>query len=375
MPPENFEFRISFKRLLIGLLITVVPMSLVGLYAITKSDKELQATIGTHFKIHAESTAQQVAQVIHDRVVLAGTLATEPSVVTAVRDSNQTYEGLSEEAIQSRIKAIDQRWNETPPPPEVRQILSSDAAERMRRFMELDPRFLRVTVTDQWGATVAATHKTLDYLQADEDFWQSIYAEGRGSIHLTDILYDEVTRSSYIGIGVPVLERDTNRFLGAVDALVDVSSVIRSVEQPFLRLHTTLVKDDGTVISAPEANLSMNMTSQEFVAVEDALETIEGRQTGYLVSDISRLGRRLIGFADTGLKEDYRNLGWVVLVSQDASEAFASIRFVGRLTAFLALVGLAMVVFVAMYFSLHRREPYEDVHPMRDSKQTGESPA
>jgi hypothetical protein len=353
----------------VGLLVTVVPISLVGLYAITKSDRELKGTVGSHFKLFAEYTARGVSQIVHDRVVLAGTIATEQSVVDAVQAANRRYEGMSEEAISARINGIEEAWNARNSPPVLREVLSSDAATRLRRFQEIDPRFLRITVTDARGATVAATHKTLDYFQADEDYWQSISAEGRGAISLTDILYDDVTKTSYIGVGVPVLDEGTNRFLGTVDALVDVSNLIRSVEQPSLQLHTTLVKGDGTVISAPEADLSMNLKSEEFAAVRDSLQTITGRQTGYLITEIPKVGLTLIGFADTGLKEDYQNLGWVVLVSQDANEAFASIRFVGRLTGFLALLGLAMVVFVAMYFSMHRREAYEDRHPMGDAEE------
>ena len=120
--------------------------------------------------------------------------------------------------------------------------------------------------------------------------------------------------------------------------------------------------NDGTVISAPEVDLSMKMQSAEFAAIQDAMTTIEGRQTGFLVTEVTGQDRRVIGFADTGLTEDYRNLGWIVLVSQDASSAFASIEFVGRLTAFLAFTGLAMVTLLAVYFSLHRRQEYEYLH-------------
>ena len=111
----------------------------------------------------------------------------------------------------------------------------------------------------------------------------------------------------------------------------------------------------------------MKLKSEEFAAVEDALTTIAGRQTGYLVADVSGLGRRVIGFADTGLKEDYQNLGWVVLVSQDSREAFASIRFVGRLMWLLALVGLAMVTLLAVYISLHGRRPCVDIQQEEES--------
>jgi len=47
----------------------------------------------------------------------------------------------------------------------------------------------------------------------------------------------------------------------------------------------------------------------------------------------------LIGFADTGLNRDYQNLDWFVLVSQNAREAFAVTRGIGRMIAFMALIG------------------------------------
>ena len=364
MASDRFELRISYRRLLIGLLVTVVPISLVGLYSIEKSHDELQNTVGTHFKIVAESTAREVSQFIHDRVTNVGTIATEPSIIDQITASNRSYQGMSDQSVTARIQRTEEEWNTQASKAAVERLLTSRASARLRRYLELDPRFLRITVTDERGATIAATHKTLDYFQADEDFWQGIYAEGRGAVSLTDILYDDVTKSSYIGVGVPVLEESSNRFIGTVDALVDVSSLFGVVNQshPPLNLRTTLVTEDGTVISAPDVNLSMKMQSAEFVAIQDALTTIEGRQTGYLVTDVTGQDQRVIGFADTGLTEDYRNLGWVILVSQEASAAFASIEFVGRLTAFLAFTGLAMVTLLAVFFSLHRRQEYEYLH-------------
>ena len=376
MASERFELRISYKRLLIGLLVTVVPICLVGLYVLTTSDRELQRTIGTHFKIAAESTTHEISQFINDRVVHVGTLAVAPTILDVVSSANRSSQGQSQDAFAERIRKIEEGWNTPASAATVNQILSSPAATYLRRAVELDPRFLRITVTDEHGATVAATHKTLDYFQADEDFWQSISANGRGAINVTNVLYDEVSKSSYIGIGVPVVEPGTNRFLGALDALVEVSSLFRVVNQahPPLNLLTSLVREDGTIISAPETNLSMNLKSQEFLTVQEALTTMQGRQTGYVVADIPGLGRRVIGFADTGLKDDYKNLGWLVLVSQDAREAFAAIRTVGRLTAFLAVIGLAMVTLLAVYFSLHRRQPYGVMEEVRDQPQVSVEP-
>ena len=104
MATDQFEFRVSFKRLLIGMLLTVVPICLVALYAITQTDSELQRTIGTHFKIAAGATAYTVSQFIHDRVVDVRTMATEPSVLNVITAANRTYPRMSEDAITSRMK-------------------------------------------------------------------------------------------------------------------------------------------------------------------------------------------------------------------------------------------------------------------------------
>jgi hypothetical protein len=365
MASERYEVRVPFKRLLIALLLTVVPISIAGLYTLSLSERSLEKTIGTHFKTIAESTALEVSQFIHDRVLNVGAMANASAVIDEITAANRTYAGMSESAVGERIQRIERSWNTPASDTPVKTMLSSRASRLLRRLQSLDPRFLRITATDERGTVVSATHKTLDYFQADEDFWQGIYAQGRGSVSLTDVLYDEVTKSHYIGIGVPVLEEDTNRFIGTVDALVDLSSLFPFVSRLQLgpTARASLVKEDGTIIVAPETSLSMNLKSEVYAAVQDALRTLQGRQTGYVVADVRGGLRTLIGFADTGLKDDYRNLGWLVLISQDAREAFAPTRAVGRMIAFMALVGLATVVFLGVYFSLHRTQRLTDIHP------------
>lgn len=363
MPSERYEIRVPVKRLLIGLLLTIVPICLAGLWTISQSERALVNTIGTHFRTIAEGTATEIAAYIHERVVNVSVMANEPTVVDAVTAANLAYQGMSEAAISGRIQRIENEWNTPAAEATVRGMLASRASRTLRHHRELDPRFLRVTITDARGGTVAATHKTLDYFQADEDFWQAIYAQGRGTVNLTDILYDEVTKSNYIGIGVPIVEEGTQRFIGAVDALVDVTSLFPFVNRVQLgsTSRAALVKEDGTIIAAPGVVFSMNLKSDIYATVKDALQTLHGRQTGYMVADVSGGARKLIGFADTGLKADYRNLGWVVLVSQDSLEAFAPVRTVSRFLAFMALLGLAVVVFFGVYFSLHRRPEMTDI--------------
>jgi len=370
MSEESFELRVSIRKLLIGLLLTVIPISLAGLFSITQSDKALEKMIGGHFKTIAESSSAEISHLVHDWVIEVTGIAMEPAIVDAVAAANRAYQGMNDDAVSARIQKIDQQWATPASDASVKEVLSTPASRLLRRHREHDPRLLRITVTDGKGATIAATHKTLDYYQADEEYWQNIYAQGRGAVSLTDILYDEATKSHYIGVGVPVLEEGTNRFIGTADALVDVSSIFPAVNRVQIGPsgRTLLVKEDGTVISASQAILPLKAKSDEYAAFLDAKSTLPAMGSGYLVADLRGAGRNLIGFADTGLKQNYPNLGWFVLVSQDAREAFAPIRLVGRLFGFVSLLGLASVTILAAYFALHRRRPFTEIGELRQER-------
>ena len=123
----------------------------------------------------------------------------------------------------------------------------------------------------------------------------------------------------------------------------------------------SLLRGDGTIIFGPEVSLSMNLKAAEHAALDDALGNPKAREIGYVVADLPGGGRNLVGFADTGLKRDYRNLDWVVLVSQDAGEAMAAIRGISRFALLMVILGLLMVVLFSVYFYLHRRQQTTDI--------------
>ncbi len=372
---ERLILHIPLKKLLIGLVLTVCPICILGLYSLSQSHRSLQRTVGNQFKTMADNVAAATSQFINDRVIQVGAIAALPEIAEAAAAGNHSHEGQSDEALKAKFDRIEKIWNTPAGEALVNQILSNKASRLLRRQRELDPRLLRITVTDAKGAVVAASHKTLDYYQADEEYWTNIYAQGRGAVSVTDILFDEATHSNYIGIGVPVMEEGTSRLIGTLDALVDVTSLFPVIQR--LQLggsgRTLLVKDDGTVISGPQSNLAMKLKADEFLAVKDALGTLQGRQTGYVVADLPARGGTVIGFSDVGLKADYEKLNWVVLVCQDAREAFAPIRVIDRLLALMSVIGLLGVGFLAIYFSLHRTRPMTEIGDLRRAAQaTGE---
>lgn len=364
MPTEgSFEPRIPYTRVLIILICIIVPVSIYGLYTISTANSSMEETIGSQFKVLADSNAHEISVFIHDRVAEAAMIAAAPVVAETIRTANARYRGMGEEAVQQRIQNIEEVWSKPAGDAWVKEIVGNPASTYLRNMLKLDPRFLRMTVTDERGATVAATHKTLDYYQADEEFWQGIFAGGRGAVSVTDVLHDELTRANYVGIGVPILEPGTERLIGTLDALVDVSMVSQIVQRSSLGpgSRMSLVKADGTIISAPNTTLAMNMQSQDFDAVSEVLATQQGRSKGYVVATFPSGGEHLVAVSDTGLKADYKLLDWYVLVAQDTRQAFAPIRSANTLISFVALAGLVFLTLLVVVYDLHRKRAYVDI--------------
>lgn len=358
MPGDRYELRLPLRRLLTGLLLTVIPICAIGLIVVSRAGQALDRQWGRYFRTIAEFTASEIGGFFHERILAVGTLAVDPLIVETVKQANARYEGVPEAAVSERINQIERDWNQPRGEAAVKNVLGNPAARLLVKWRDRDRRFLRLTLTDRQGAVVAATHKTLDYFQADEDFWQAIYAQGRGAVHVTDVLYDDVTKSHYVGLGVPVMDEETNTFIGALDALVEVSSLFPLLHR--LELGPTsrmiLVKHDGTVIHAPSVNLAMNVKSAEYFAAQESMTSGPARWSGYVIAPLPGGEPVIVGYGSPGLEESFPNLNWRVLVAQNTRDAFAPTRGVLRLLYLMILAGLAAVTVLTMYFALHRRQ-------------------
>jgi hypothetical protein len=122
-----------------------------------------------------------------------------------------------------------------------------------------------------------------------------------------------------------------------------------------------LVRDDGTVIQASGVTPSMKIKSEEYAAIRDALGTLRGREAGYIYATLSHGVPYLIGFADTGLREAYPNLPWIVIASQEESEASGPVRNMAGFALLMMIFALLMLTLLAAYVFLHRQQKLEDI--------------
>ena len=361
--PAPLIFHITGRKLVIVLLLTVVPVSLAALYAATRAGDASVTAAGQHVETIAQSVASVVKERIEAKVVETAIMASDAAVQDAVRTANLQYFRVQDDVIRERLLAKDKIWDTAAGADLVEEMMSSPASESLRRKLTVDPSFLRVTVTDLKGGTVAATHKTLDFYQADEEYWQDIYFYGRGVVSLTDVLYDDATKNHYIGVGVPVV-KETNQIIGTLDALVQITSLASALQRTDLGAggKVVLAKKDGSVIFGSDGlTLSDNAHSPEVDTVVDRKGSFEGRTSGYFTSTFPGDREIRLAFAHVGLEEQYPKLDWMIVAGEDASGGLGGVAGVVALVMGIALLSLACVVFFLVYFALHRQSEIEEV--------------
>jgi hypothetical protein len=368
MPLDTLEFRTSLQKLLVGLILILVPLTVFGFYVALQGDSHVRQVVGEQFRSITLTSAEFTSDFIAGSVRDVSVVANSPTLIQAVISANRQYENLSEEAVRGKAEAIEQTWNGVEGDGLSRNILASDLARQLRRVRELNPKLLKLTVADAIGATVAATDRPSHYFQTDREYWRALSSQRQNTIHVTDLRYDDQNRLYYISIAYPILQEGTGRFIGAVIAMADISPLFMQLNRRQIgrtgRLF--LVRDDGIVVEAPGVTPSMRIKSEEYTAIRDALGNLRGREAGYIFATLSKGQAYVIGFADTGLRGAYPNLPWIVMASQEAREVIGPVRNMTAFALFVMILALLMLTLLAAYVFLHRKQELEDIEAPED---------
>jgi hypothetical protein len=346
---DRLEIRVSLTKVLLVLIVVIVPLSIFGLVLTTRSDRSLDNAIGNDYKTLAQRYSSEVSEYIRDRVADTNAMAADSSVISAV--SGNTGGGKNAAAGQPAAKC-------------------SSVAEFLRQRRNLDPRFLNIVVTDQNGSVLAAAQQTGKQSYADDDVWQGAYNKGQGAVKIGDILYAEVSKAYYVNIGVPIGDPSSGRLVGVLTAAVNISPVLAHFQQNEIGngARAILVNDDGTIVSAPNADVFARQKSAELDAIRDTTGSLQGTQSDWRLVRLGS-GPYIVGFAATGLKQHYNNLGWIVLVSQGEHQAAAPIRQLERFAAWMVVLAVFMLTLLCVYYFLHRKQKFAGIEEALPSEQ------
>jgi methyl-accepting chemotaxis protein len=317
--------------------------------------------IGTYYEINTRNEAKQLgtqlatlgnqilthnADKVSGEIALLETLAKTPSLVDAVKEANMDRTGWTAEMIQSQ----DQAWTSKDPSIEItaRDITENEVSAYLIDFQNSNPEEVEIFFTDIRGLNIAMTDRTSDFLQADEDWWKSAFADGKGATYLGAVEYDDSAQSYAMDIGVPILDPETKLAIGIVRGTLDISVMVNALQDVDVGStgNIVLMERNGTVLYSRNKQDFMT-TAPDFI-----LELVGSGQSSWRqAADMA--GRPAI-VAYSSLKEDSdRSMGWHLLITQTKMEANQGVVRGLVISALAGLLVMAGGVYLSRFIITH----------------------
>ena len=256
----------------------------------------------------------------------------EPPVIEALA-------ALDDRRDADSLAAMDARWPDLAAADGVlRAVLEHPIAEVLQLITEYDPRVAEAMVTDRHGQLVAATGRTSDFYQGDEQWWQDTCAGG-GEVLILGVDYDESAALWSVDICIPI--SDGGGIVGAAKFVVDASRLIGTPTRMVgeISAPVAVIAADGTILFGSTAALS------------EQADARPGGSAGWQRSSDGRIQ----AFAPVRIAERIaermgpyvvRAPGWTLALSAPGSEVRAPILRLGG-----AILGAGMVVIAGIFIA------------------------
>lgn len=344
--------------------IVALPLLVVAAYLTVGAGRtDLRQAGGQRLAQMAELLSSSTDVFVHRRVIDATVLTRVPTVRDAASDASQVL--FNEPQAQS----LDKAWQAGPGiPATVEGVLTNTAARFLSDVIRQDPVYREVLLTDRFGRLAAASGRTTDYFQADEDWWKEAYGDGvHGQVFVSGAVYDESAQSHSIQIAVPVTNASETTVVGVLKVIADIRELSAIVTGARIGEtgNAALVRPDGSLVLR---SASGSDAGESFFAAETLRRELATRDKGQgslfqlsFAASTSVSETRLVGVAPSQLGSSYPNVGWLVVVSQDEREIFGPVDAqTRRLLLMLAVAALTMCVLALIFSSWLAAPPVPD---------------
>ncbi|MBI5823272.1 MAG: GAF domain-containing protein [Chloroflexi bacterium] len=338
----SYSIRTKFIVTLVGTsLVSIVMGAFVTNRVYTKQASDL---IGQDLNAIAKTTSTGISLLLEKSLDQLNILGLNKFIQDNVEDSNAT--GTSD---LGKLEALDGQWrNSSEFSDLVRGVLDNELAGELGEFQSRYPEIEEAFITDKYGAVIASTVQTSDYYQADEEWWQKAWSDGKGGIYISQPVFDENTKVNAIIMAIPISGHNRSYYVGVLRITLNISKFNSILEGGHFGQtgHADLYFADGQYLN-DDPSKGLLSASEESVSIpaEGGGEFSEMNYEG----NISLVSRSSIKTNLPGIDQVFQDLGWFVVVHQHSSEAQAPIKTTQRLISLLSL-GLLMGVALLSYY-------------------------
>ncbi len=321
-PPGLMKLSLRIKLMgiivLAGVLLLLVALMVVW----TMGYRHRVSHQGAMFQSEASHVAHNLGAVIRQNIASLEALAIAGRLGEAIEGA---LPGLRESA------GLAQRWPDLPAEsPEIQSVLQNAVSQELRGFQTFDPLYVELLVADARGRLVAASDRTSDYDQSDEEWWQRAIGFQRGEALVSGLEFDESAGVFSLDISIPVFAGNADRPVGVLKAVVNASPLFSSV--PVFAAASGALG----IVATPGGEIMLRLSEKAFrpsgeSLPPDVMARMRPDRPGWFVGNLN--GRlEMVGFSPvhllgfSGKQSDILGEPLYVLVSQPADEIVVPLR-------------------------------------------------
>ncbi len=357
-----------FHKLTLGFLAVIILGSATGFLATDYSKNLLENTFIENTGSMAYKILDEIEREINYKVDLFQSYAHDISLQNEVDKSNLKFSKL--EDVKEHIRRIDEQWKSGSSRNISKFIhelqnnqLALELIEKQALFDQDEDFkvFGEIFVTNEYGANVAQTGRTSDYMQADEEWWKEAKDKG---VYVSDIDYDESSEIFSINISIRIIN-EYDYFSGVIKAVLNFQDIINFIEidsaGPHKRhktMNLTLINNKGNVLySTDDFAFMENVTHLLGKDGQSHLNDnhVKSNTSEHLKMKDESNKELIITHVHSQKLRETKGLNWIMLVSQEADELFAPVNELKYriliTTLIVAFIGIIIGLIISQYIS------------------------
>jgi methyl-accepting chemotaxis protein len=311
---------IQFKLLATGLLSVLLPLAIVGYFAVTRSSEALMALSKEKAQTMATDLAGLVGHMLQAKMEVADSLAANRETIAVMGRLSGGTEGDRAELIKGLFEDLRYEFKGINAEQQYQGLYITDASGQiLTGILENGEEYNRISVA------------------ANPNFTR---AKQSGKVSVGEMLRSQATSKLIVSISAPIFSSD-NSFLGTIGLVLKADYFTPLVAER--KIGTTgyayMTNKEGIMLAHPKAELVLKLdvtTIKEMAGINEIMLSGKSGVAEYVFTGLDKIA----GCAPVGVN------GWSVAVTQNAEEFLLASTRIRNITLTVVGVALALVALI-----------------------------
>ncbi len=306
------------KLILGGIIASMLPLAIVGYFAVSKSTNALVKNAEFQAMQISEDLALLAEEIVGQEKIYAASIAQTPVLINAVSQAHNIETGFAEQALADLQKFLG------------------------AIFEKCNGRYEKIIVTDRNGKVIADnTRKVLSLDLGTRDYFQQAK---QGKETLSEPIISKVSGAPILSLAMPVNTYE-GTFGGAIVFVIKLDGLSNKITA--IKIGETgypfMIDKTGLVIAHPHPENIFKTN----IAQSDGMEAIAKRM---IAQDADVETYRFEGVTKIAAFAPVKSTGWSITVTQNEDEFLGAVHAIQKLVIIVGLFFLVIVVIGILWF-------------------------